>query len=207
MLSYIDLVPQLVSSSDIPVTRMWIRLAEHFQHPMLLLAYETALQFLIQHLATLPFLPQHHVVLKKLTSSLVVDAFSACLRNHAPARAVEFLKQGHSIFWTQLTCFHTPLHTVMESGLEGKTLAKKFTQLALNIHNTLNIPSPDQHEQLWQLNLKLQQVVTDIRALPGLSRFLLPILFSDLQCAACGGPVIIVNASKYSCDALVVFLE
>ena len=47
MLSYIDLVPQLVSSSDIPVTRMWIRLAEHFQHPMLLLAYETALQFLI----------------------------------------------------------------------------------------------------------------------------------------------------------------
>ena len=86
-------------------------------------------------------------------------------------------------------------------------MANKFTQLALDIRNTLNTPGADKHERLWQLNLKLQQVVTDIRALPGLSCFLLPTLFSDLQCAARGGPVIIVNASKYFCDALVVFLE
>ena len=45
-------------------------------------------------------------------------------------------------------------------------------------------------------------VVSNIRQLPTHSRFLLPSLFSDLQCAANGGPVIIVNASKYSCDAL-----
>ncbi|KAN0084259.1 CHAT domain containing protein [Tylopilus felleus] len=160
-------------------------------HPTLLLAYETTLRFLIQHLAALPSLPQHHVVLKKLTSSLAVDAFSACLRNHAPARAVEFLEQGRSVFWTQLTRLHTPLQAVV----------------ALDIRNTLNMPGPDQHEQLWQLDLKLQQVVIDIRALPGLSRFLLPTLFSDLQCAARGGPVIVVNASKYSCDALIIFLE
>ena len=201
------LVPTLVFSSDIPVARTWIGLAEHFQHPTLLLAYETALRFLIRHLAALPSLPQHHVVLKKLISSLAVDAFSACLRNHAPARAVEFLEQGRSVFWTQLSRLHTPLHAVVESGPEGKTLAKKFTQLALDIRNTLNTPGPDPHERLWQLNLKLQQVVTDLRALPGLSRFLLPTLFSDLQCAARGGPVIIVNASKYSCDALIVFFE
>ena len=49
--------------------------------------------------------------------------------------------------------------------------------------------------------------MTSIRKLPGLSRFLLPLIFSDLQRAASGGPVIIVNASKYSCDALVVFLD
>ena len=199
------LVPQLVFSSDIPVARNWIRVAEQFQHPTLLLAYETALRFLIQYLAILPSLPQHHVVLKKLTPSLAVDAFSACLRNHAPARAVEFLEQGRSVFWTQLSRLHTPLHAVVESGPEGKTLAMKFTQLALDIRNTLNTPGPDQHEQLWQLNLTLQQVVTDIRALPGLPRFLLPTLFSDLQCAARGGPVIIVNASKYSCNALIGF--
>ncbi|KAN0083977.1 CHAT domain containing protein [Tylopilus felleus] len=201
------LVPQLVFSSDIRVARTWIGVAEQFQHPTLLLAYETALRFLIQHLATVPSLPQHHVVLKKLTSSLAVDAFSACLRNQAPARAVEFLEQGRSVFWTQLTRLHSPLHIVMESGQEGKTLANKFTQLALDIRNALNTPGPNQHERLWQLNLKLQQVVTDIRALPGLSRFLLPALFSDLQCAAREGPVIFVNASMYCCDALVVFLE
>ena len=36
---------------------------------------------------------------------------------------------------------------------------------------------------------------------------LLPLLFSDLQHAASGRHVIIVNASEYSCDVLVVFLD
>ena len=49
--------------------------------------------------------------------------------------------------------------------------------------------------------------MSNIRELPGHSRFLLPSLFSDLQRAARDGPVIIVNASKYGCDALVVFVD
>ena len=60
---------------------------------------------------------------------------------------------------------------------------------------------------MCRLNLDLQSVVTNIRNLPGLSHFLLPSLFPDLQRAASGGPVIIVNASKFSCDALVVLLD
>jgi CHAT domain-containing protein len=40
--------------------------------------------------------------------------------------------------------------------------------------------------------------------LPDFSRFLLPSLFSDIQQAAEDGPVIIVNASQYSCDAMII---
>ena len=50
----------------------------------------------------------------------------------------------------------------------------------------------------------MQSVVTNIRDLPGISCFLLPSLFPDLQCAASGGPLIIVSASQHSCDALIV---
>ncbi|KAF8431593.1 hypothetical protein L210DRAFT_3560009 [Boletus edulis BED1] len=77
------------------------------------------------------------------------------------------------------------------------------------IRNVLNSLGTDQHERLCHLNLELQRVATNIRELPGLSRFLLPSLFSDLQLkrAASGGPVIIVNASKYSCDALLILLD
>ena len=57
------------------------------------------------------------------------------------------------------------------------------------------------------LNKELQRVVSNIRNLPGLSRFLLPPHFSDLRFAASYGPVVIVNASKYSCDALVVLAD
>jgi CHAT domain-containing protein/tetratricopeptide (TPR) repeat protein len=200
-------VSQVVSSIDLFAARAWIRVAEHFQHPSLLLAYETSLRLLIQHFTALPSLPQHLVILKSLTPSLAVDAFSACLRKRAPARAVELLEQGRGVFWSQLTQLHSPLDDVIISGTAGKMLADEFTRLALLISNALNLPGPDQHERLCRLNIELQRVVTDIRNLPGLSRFLLPSLFPDLRLATIGGPVIIVNASQHSCDVLIVFLD
>jgi CHAT domain-containing protein/tetratricopeptide (TPR) repeat protein len=198
---------QIVSSIDLSVARAWIRVAEHFQHPTMLLAYETSLRLLIQHLAILPSLPQHLVILKNITSSLAVDAFSACLRKRAPAHAVELLEQGRGVFWNQLTRLHSPLDDVIASSPAGKTSADEFTRLALLIRIALNSPGTEQHERLCRLNLEMQTVVTDIRKLPGLSRFLLPSLFPDVQRAASGGPIIIVNASQYSCDALVVLFD
>ena len=53
----------------------------------------------------------------------------------------------------------------------------------------------------------MQSVVTNTRELPGLSRFLLPPLFSDLQRASSGRPVVILNASRHSCDALVILID
>jgi CHAT domain-containing protein len=55
--------------------------------------------------------------------------------------------------------------------------------------------------------MQWNDIVSHIRMLPDLSRFLLPPLFSDLQKAAAEGPVIIVNASQYSCDALIVLCD
>ena len=149
----------------------------------------------------------HLVILKNLTSLLAVDAFSACLRKGAPAHAVELLEQGRGVFWSQLTRLHSPLDDVVVSSPAGNTLADEFTRLALLIRNALNFPGADQHERVCHLNIELQSVVTNIRNLPGLSCFLLPSLFPDFQQAASGGPVIILNASKYSCDTLIAFLD
>ncbi|KAI9567894.1 TPR-like protein [Boletus coccyginus] len=200
-------VSQIVSSADLSAAREWIRVAHHFQHSTIILAYETSLRLLTEHLAALPSLPQHLTTLKNLTSSLAMDAFSACLRERAPTRAVEFLEQGRSVFWTQLTRLHSPLDDPIISGPAGKSLADDFIRVALLIRNALNSPSPNQHERVCHLNVAMQKIVMNVRALPGLSRFLLPPLFPDLQHAASGGPVIIVNASKYSCDALIVLLD
>ncbi|KAG8218960.1 hypothetical protein J3R82DRAFT_4700 [Butyriboletus roseoflavus] len=86
-------------------------------------------------------------------------------------------------------------------------LADEFTQRTFAIRTALDSPGPDQHDRVCRLNVELQGVVTRIRELPGLSHFLLPSPFSDLQQAACEGPVIVVNASKYGCDALVVLVD
>ena len=117
------------------------------------------------------------------------------------------MEQGRGVFWSQLLRLHSPLYDLIESSPAGKKLADQLTRLALLIRNALEVPSADQHERLCRLNLKMHGVVTNVRKLHGLSRFLLPSLFSELQRAASGGPVVIVNASKYSCDALVVFLD
>ncbi|KAF8429868.1 CHAT domain-containing protein [Boletus edulis BED1] len=199
--------PQLVSSTDLSAARAWIRVAEEFQHPSTLLAYETSLRLLIHHLAALPSLPHHLTILKDRISSLAVDAFSACLRRGARVRAVELLEQGRSVFWSQLSRLRFPLDDVMASGPVGMLLADEFTQLASLIRIALNSPGGDQHGRLCHLNVEMQGIIINIRELPGLSRFLLPSLFSELQRAASGGPVIIVNASQYSCDALVVLLD
>ena len=198
-------VSQAVSLSDLSAAKAWINAAEKFYDPTTLLAYETALRLLVQHLAALPALPHHLGLLKSLSSFLAVDAFSACLRNQSPTKAVELLEHGRAIFWSQLTRFRSPLDSVIKSGSQGKVLADEFTHLTSLIRNTLNSPGADQHDRVCRLNLELQKVVSKIRELPGLSRFLLPPFFSDLQRAAVDGPVIIMNASQYGCDVLIVF--
>jgi len=200
-------VPQIVTTDGLSATRIWIRMAQRFQHPTILLAYESSLRSLTQYLVTLPSLPQHLSILKNLTSSLAVDALSTCLHGRAPTHAVELLEQGRGVFWSQLTRIRSPLDDLVTSVPVGKTLADDFTRLALLIRNALNSPGADQHERLCHLNVDMHKVVTKIRDLPGLSRFLLPPLFPNLQRAAIGGPVIIVNASAYSCDALIVLLD
>ncbi|KAI9570923.1 hypothetical protein HD554DRAFT_2327256 [Boletus coccyginus] len=189
--------PQIVSTADLSAAREWIRMAHHFHHPTILLAYESSLQLLTQYLATST----------NCTSSLAVDAFSASLYERAPAHAVELLEQGRGVFWSQLTRLRSPLDDLVISDPVGKTLANDFAKLALLIRNTLDSTGAGQHERLCHLNVDMHEVVTEVRELPGLSRFLLPPLFPDLQRAASGGPVIIVNASEYSCDALVVLLD
>jgi hypothetical protein len=107
--------------------------------------YEASLRLLIQHLVTLPSLPQHLVNLKNLTSSLAVDAFSACLRKRAPARAVECLEQGRGVFWSQFTPLHPPPDDVIVSSSAGKTLGDESTRLASPIRNAVISPGADQH--------------------------------------------------------------
>ncbi|KAI9463831.1 hypothetical protein HD554DRAFT_2316040 [Boletus coccyginus] len=199
-------ISQTVSFVVLKHCKLLIQAAEECEHSMTVLAYQASLHLIVQYLATLPSLPQHLGVLKQITASTVVDGFSASIRYGNLANAVELLEQGRSIFWSQLTRIRSPLDEVIAFGDTGKKLAAKFTQLASLLRHVLDASSSaeSQHDRACCLNIQLQGIITDIRKLPGLSRFLQPPLFSDLQNAAAGGPVVIVNASQYSCDALIV---
>ena len=124
----------------------------------------------------------------------------------APAHAVDLLEQGQGVSWSQLTRLCSPLDDAIVSSLAGKTLADEFTQLALLIRNALTSHGgggAGQHERVCRLNLKLQSVVINIHNPPGLSHFLLPSLFPDLQHTASGGPVVENPGISYS-DILIL---
>ncbi|KAH7887150.1 TPR-like protein [Phlebopus sp. FC_14] len=196
----------LASRDDIFAAKTWVISAEVFKHDSGLNAYQTALRLLVQHLATLPSSPEHFDLLKYTASSLSVDAFSYCIRHGALNTAVELLEQGRAVFWAQSARLRTPLDELAADD-DGKALAEEFNRLRYLIRRAAETTSELQSDEISHLTIQLDGVVSRIRMLPNFPRFLLPPLFSDLQKAAKGGPVIIVNASEYSCDALIILPE
>jgi len=200
-------VSHAVSYDDLRAAKEWAASAEMLMHGSALAAYQTALRFLDdwQHIGGLSSSLHHFEVVREVTSSLAMDAFSCSVRNGAFTTAVELVEQGRAVFWTQLARFHTPLEEISASCDIGKALAAEFKELSFHLRNMLeNSITEDKTAQIRQLTIQRDDVISRIRMLPDFSCFLLPPLFSDLQKAAEDGPVIIVNASQYSCDTMIV---
>jgi len=191
-------LPQIshaVSGGDLTAAKSWATAAEETNHGSALLAYQTAIKFLDQHITLLSSSSCHFDVVRMATASLAVDAFSCGVRHGALTTAVELVEQGRAVFWTQLSCLSSPFDGLSLPSDTGGALAEEFKQLSSRLRNTFDQSTEDQSSQIRQLTLQWNDVVSRIRMLPDFSQFLLPPLFSDLQKAAAEGPVIIVNAS------------
>ncbi|KAG2085956.1 CHAT domain-containing protein [Suillus cothurnatus] len=195
------------SRYDLSAAKSWATAAEEINHGSALLAYQTALKFLDHHVALLSSSSRHFDVVRMATASLAVDAFSCSLRHRALTIAVELVEQGRAVFWTQLARFSSPFDELSLPGDTGAVLVEDFKQLSSRLRTVFDQSTEDQSSQIRQLTVQWNDVLSRIRMLPDFSRFLLPPLFSDLQKAADEGPVIIVNASQYSCDALIVLCD
>jgi len=199
-------ISHAVLHSDLDAIKSWTVSAEQLNHSSALTAYQTALRALDdwQHVAGLSSSSYYFDVVSNATSSLAMDAFSCGVRHNSLKTAVELAEQGRAVFWSQLARFHTPLDEISASGDIGKTLAAEFKDLSFRLRHMLEIFSEGNISRIRQLTMQQDDVISRIRMLPDFSRFLLHPLFSDLQKAAEAGPVITVNASQYSCDALII---
>ncbi|KIJ58537.1 hypothetical protein HYDPIDRAFT_102441, partial [Hydnomerulius pinastri MD-312] len=194
-----------ISRDVLNASESWAHNAEKFEHPSVLDAYRTSLVLLGRLLAVTPSVSLRHEILKANVSTLAADAFSCAVRHGEFTTAVEILEQGRAILWSQLVRLRTPLEDLAATGDVGKALAQEFMQLSFQLRKAAETAVSDREaSQTRQLSAQWEEVVQQIRATPGFTRFLLPPLFSDLRKAAKGGPIIIVNASKYSCDALII---
>ncbi|KAF8126283.1 CHAT domain-containing protein [Boletus edulis] len=193
---------------------MWARAADSLQHASALDAYSRSLQLLDSYISMAASPSSRHFSMKNFPTNLPVDAASCALRRGDISRAVELVEQGRALLWTQMARFRTPLDDLCLRRPSAEPLIKRFQELGDllnqqsvdldNLPSTGNLRKLEEEVNVRRYNDLLDdwtQVVEQIRAFEGFSRFLLPPLFSDLREASCEGPYQLRNETTSSTTA------
>ncbi|KAG1748294.1 CHAT domain-containing protein [Suillus paluster] len=190
----------------------WVRHADQHTHGTVLEAYATSMQLLDTYMSATASVSSRHDIMKVFPRALAVDAASCTLRHGDVRHAVELLERGRTLIWTQMARFRTPLDSLQKHGDHAKALTEKFRDLS----SLLDKPPAGHQEGTPRVNAEAEATryrhlvedwntaAEEIRKIEGFGRFLLPPLFSELQDAARDGPIIVLVASKSSCDAIIV---
>ena len=193
------------SQTQFEAAMQWVEDAEKFGHASLLDAYKSAIRILDLHLVLKPSVNLRHDIIKTQALSICADATSCALRRHDVVGAVEMFEHSRGLFWTFMARLRTPLDELRASGPDGRDLADEFENLSRQLETPTTLDDDGEHGQRFRrIQRGWNAVVGKIRVVDGFNKFLLPPSYEDLQAAAIGGPVIILNASRHSCDAVIV---
>ncbi|KAG2744332.1 hypothetical protein P692DRAFT_20838263 [Suillus brevipes Sb2] len=190
----------------------WVHHADKHRHGTELDAYATSMQLMDAYMSATASVTSRHRAMKDFPSMLAVDAASRALRGGDVRRAVELLEQGRTIIWTQMARLRTPLDSLQTHGDHPPVLMKRFRDLssildrtpAIHADGTPSVNVEAEDTRYRRIVEDWNGVVEEIRKIEGFSRFLLPPVFADLQEAARDGPIIMLIASKSSCDAIII---
>ncbi|KAG9309634.1 hypothetical protein JVU11DRAFT_10298 [Chiua virens] len=165
------------------------------------------------------FQDRYHKLLE--AGGVVSDAAAVALSLRRPELAIEWLDQGRSIVWSQVSQLRTPVDDLRSAH---PALAAKFEHVSHElehagvrheeeIHGLTTSESSymtgllkPQARQYHRLSFRRDDLLAEIRALPGFERFLLPKKIDQLSSLVHLGHVVFLNACKPErrCDALVI---
>ncbi|QRW17469.1 CHAT domain protein [Rhizoctonia solani] len=148
-------------------------------------------------------------------SDFIEEAAAAAMEAQEISLALEWLEQGRSIVWGQHLQLQTPLDELssINSELAGH-LKEAADELYSSASGIFSSPISDASLYLKPMSWNVQQqhqmadryerLLDEARRIPGFERFLRPKQVSELFQAARYGPVVVVNAHKSRCDALIL---
>jgi len=148
-------------------------------------------------------------------AGLATDAAACAVLDGGPARAVELLEQGRSVLWTQALNLRGDLARLADIAPE---LAARLDSIRaiLDIQPAIPVPesgSPALGSALRQPGdadlrrrkaQEWEEVLAEVRGLEGFGHFLAAVPYAQHAAAAPDGPVVILNASRYGCHALII---
>jgi tetratricopeptide (TPR) repeat protein len=175
--------------------------------------YESAYKLSIDSINLLPRLHNRYLSLQdqqyvmSLSSGLATQACSLALQTgESPADAVALLEQGRGVILGLL------MHDQSDIAKLKAAHSTLYTQYE-NLHMELNKPfnsALDQKSQQTELKRRydaeneMDKMVIEIRNKPGFEDFLQGPSGGELQEAASGGPIVVINVSDFRCDAIIV---
>lgn len=123
--------------------------------------------------------------------------------------ALNSLEQGRGVLATSLEERRADIRRIRD---EHPELAEQFVQLRNELENlgTRSTSFPDQSSWLapgnrrYDAGSQLDNVIAEIRSQPGFEDFLLAPCEREMRGAAKLGPIVVINVSKYRCDAVLV---
>jgi hypothetical protein len=139
----------------------------------------------------------------KATHRVGSDACMAALLAEQPATALTLLDRAHGLVWSQA------LHQG-DPQMEGapKDLAIELKGLLRAIAVPMSADPAESADRLQDLrhsqNTRIYTILREIRAIPGLERFLLGSTYETLREAACDHPVVIFVAARGHAFALIM---
>ncbi|KAJ7107041.1 CHAT domain-containing protein [Mycena epipterygia] len=165
----------------------WARYAEDSGHDSTLEAYSTAIELLLQIAMFDLDIKARQKALTSYNRGVVLDAAAAAIKLGKFGRAVEFLEEGRTIFWTQALQLRTPMDDL---GMADPELAQKVSDLAMKLEQGSHCEPSSNRElpayfpehklidaearRYRQLNSEWLQALQDVRQVPGSADFLRP---------------------------------
>ena len=146
-------------------------------------------------------------------AGLAADAAACAVLDGQPERAVELLEQGRSVLWAQGLRLRTDLTRL--AGASPR-LARRLDAIravldgpapdeaAAGDEQEQAGPQPETAELRRRKAREWDEALAEVRALAGFEHFLAATPYTELRAAGAAGPVVIVNASRHGCHALIV---
>jgi tetratricopeptide (TPR) repeat protein len=144
---------------------------------------------------------------------LASDAAAAALQTgQTPLVALGLLEQGRGVLGASLEEVRTDILNLRDKDRE---LAEQFLHLRDELETAVtqnpqlvdvNLETPWQARasRRYEARKEFDELVAKIQKLPGFENFLLPPSETEIKDATRCGPIVVINVSKYRCDALLV---